>query len=380
MPDGPISDELVLQELRLARERQRDPDLFSGDPDGIFTYDDPVLAITAYLYHAHLQMTSVLGIAGKRGEALRNEAYWRWARVAVHIWLSRDDKSYQTLMGRVPRRAIKIAKEVVRIAVVGDAGYSGQTQANVLYAIRERHRTSPFDLLIHLGDIYFAGQDSEFLRHFLAPFREVGPRVLTLVGNHDLYFGGNAFLSALKVLRQPGRYFCIENPHWRVACLDTALYAETLLRNYGLLDDGQLSWLDEQLEADDAKSTILMSHHYIISGWGKSSGDLKRQIASRLNKVFAWYWGHEHACATYDKKDVGFYGACIGNGAFLEPWTAPGGQPMPTWYAEGRCSCYREQSKYWPHGYLEIELRPTKVIENYHLEGGESYERTLERE
>lgn len=378
--EGGIDEERVQQELRRARARlKRDPSLFSGDSTGFFTYDDPILAITAYLYQSHLQMSSVLACAGKEGEDLRNQSYWKWAKTAIHMWLSRNDKSYQTLMGMTPRESIKIDKDVMRFAVTGDAGFRGQAQTNVMYSIRDRHRDAPFDLLIHLGDIYFAGQGGEFFHHFLAPFQSVGPRVVTLVGNHDLYVGADAFLDALKILKQPARYFCVENPHWRVACLDTALPAETLRRNSGLLDNGQLSWLDEQLEAGDGKEMVLMSHHYIVSGWAKPSSGLKSQLASRLSKIFAWYWGHEHSCATYDKKAAGFYGACVGNGAFLEVWKAPRLKPLPKWYAKGRCSCYQERSKFWPHGYLELELHRTQVIEKYHLEGGKSYTRTLKR-
>jgi hypothetical protein len=379
LEDG-VSEAAVLQELRRAKARQRrNPSLFSGDPDDVFTYDDRVLAVTAYLFQAHRQMSSVLGLAGKQGEELRNESYWKWAKTAIQMLLSRNDKSYQTLMGMTPRESIKFDKEILRIAVVGDAGYRGQAQSNVIYSIRDRHRTNPFDLLIHLGDIYFAGQGDEVLHHFLAPFRSAGPRVLTLAGNHDLYVGADAFLSALEVLHQPGRYFSIENPHWRVACLDTASPAETLRRNWGLLDKGQINWLDEQLKTDDGKKTLLMSHHYIISAWEKSSDALKRQLASRLNKIFAWYWGHEHGCAIYDRETVGFHGACVGNGAFMEVWKPPRRKPLPKWYAQGRCSCYHEQSKFWPHGYLELELQPTKAVEKYHLESRETHIRTLER-
>ncbi len=214
------------------------------------------------------------------------------------------------------------------------------------------------------------------LTNFLGPYMDIGPPVLTLLGNHDLYFGAEAYAEALKVLKQPGRYFVIENTHWRIACLDTALAAERLLRNEGLLDPGQLSWLDE-LVADE-KPLILMSHHFVVSGWGTISNGLKQQLSKRLKNVFAWYWGHEHSCATYDKKDVGFYGACVGNGAFLEVWREPSRSPIPTWHAMGRCNCYDGRAKFWPHGYLELELHPEKIIENYHLEVGETHSRILE--
>lgn len=378
--DDGISEQAVLHELRRAKERlRRYPSLFSGDPDGYFTYDDPILAVAAYVYQSHLLMSSALGLAGDDGENLRNETFWQWARTGIHMWLSRNDKAFQTLMGMTPDEAIPVEKETIRIAVVGDAGFRGFAQRSVIESIEARHREMPFDFVIHLGDIYFAGSRAEMLKNFLAPFRKAGPRVLTLVGNHDLYFGGEPFLDALDDLQQPSRYFAVENAHWRIACLDTALPAQTLRRSAGLLDKGQLAWLDKRLALKDGRKTVLMSHHFAVSGWKASSQGLQRQLSRHFATIFSWYWGHEHACAVYDRRTAGFDGACVGNGAFLELWTMPTHTPLPEWYARGRCSCYEPTSKFWPHGYLELELRPDSVSESYHLEGGESYNRVLLR-
>lgn len=375
--DG-IDENRILSEIRAAKERLKaDPSLFSGDPNKFFTYDDPILAIMAYLYQSHLQMAHVVGVAGPEGADLLEETLWKWAKTGVYMYLTRNNKSYGTLMGRTPRENIVIPNGVIRIAVAGDAGYRGQAQSNVIYNIRENHRNKAYDLLLHLGDIYFSGHKGEFLEHFLAPFMNVGPRVLTLVGNHDLYMGADSFLHTLKVLHQPGRYFCIENPHWRIACLDTALPASSITRNAGRLDEGQLEWLDSLLDKDDGKKNILMSHHFVVSGWEKTSDELLNQLQPRLKKVFAWYWGHEHRSATYSKSTVGYHGACIGNGAFLESWKAPTREPQPDWYPESRCACYGI-SNYWPHGYLDLELHPTRIVENFYLENGDSHIRTLE--
>lgn len=378
--DLDVNESEVLAEVRRAFRRQKtNPSLFSGDPEGFFTYDDPVLAIAAYLHQSHLLMSSAVGMAGDRGEQLRNESIWNWLKTAVQMWLSRNDKGYLTLMGMTPSEPIRIDKEHLRIAVVGDAGFECQAQKNVIDSIRSRHLVEPYDMLIHLGDIYFAGGPAEMLKNFLAPFRKAGPQVFSLVGNHDLYFGGEAFTSVLEALSQPGRYFSIENQHWRIACLDTAVPAESVRRNSGQLDRGQLTWLEKQFELQDGKDTILMSHHFVVSGWHNHSKTLKRQLNQRLDKVFSWYWGHEHSCASYDQKSAGFNGACVGNGAFLEVWKKPDRRPKPVWYAQGRCNCYKKDSKFWPHGYLEIDLKPQRLTERFFLEGNESFERSLPR-
>jgi len=372
-----VSEETIVKELRKARERlDNNPTLFSGDPEGVYTYDDPVLAIAAFLYQANSNIASVVSFAKTEGEELRNTAFWNWARTGIHAWLTAGDRSYTLLGGRTPTQPLMVNKDTLRIAVVGDAGYRGVAQANVIHEIKERHRSAPFDFIIHLGDVYFAGSGSEMLHNFLGPFMGVGPRVITLLGNHDLYFGADGYAEALNVLQQPGRYFVIENEHWRIACLDTALAAERLLRNEGFLDPGQLTWLDNLISKDD-KPLVLMSHHYIVSAWGSVSEALNQQLSTRLKSVFAWYWGHEHSCASYDKKDIGFYGACIGNGAFLEKWKEPDREPKPTWYAHGRCVCYDQRAEFWPHGYLELEFTQEGINERYFLESGETYSRVL---
>lgn len=380
--DFVLSETEVLRQIRKAQQRlAKDPSLFSGNPDDVFTYEDPILALAAYFENSAKDFSSSIYSADGSGDELQNASWWPWAKTAVHAWLARGDRSYVLLGGRTPTDTVRFDKDHLRIAVAGDAGYRGLAQTNVLRTIRERHREATFDLLLHLGDVYFAGSGNEMLRNFLSPFMSVGPKVLTLLGNHDLYFGAEPFNDALNILHQPGRFFCIENQYWRIACLDTALAAERLLRNEGLLDPAQVTWLYDLIDNAGDKGIILMSHHPIISGWGSTSPKLKNQLASAVKKgkIFAWYWGHEHGCATYEKPDCGFYGACSGNGAFYEYWTAPSKEPSPSWHAKGRCQCDSEDSKFWPHGYLELDLQPRRIVETYHLEN-EEHVRVLEKE
>jgi hypothetical protein len=122
-----------------------------------------------------------------------------------------------------------------------------------------------------------------------------------------------------------------------------------------------------------------MSHHFIVSAWETPSTDLKEQLDPHLKAIFAWYWGHEHCCAVYEKQAAGINGACVGNGGFLEVRKPPKRRELVYWFTERKCSCRRNDSVFWPHGYLELELKPRSIVEKYHLEGGESYKRVLKR-
>jgi hypothetical protein len=354
------------------------PALRSLAPDGRIAYGDPVLSVAHYWAET---AAAGVGAAAVEGDDLRESWSLRWMLAGVRDWLNRNAREFRDLAARVPTRALRIEKPVARIAVLGDAGYRGEPQAKVLRGIARRHAESPFDLVVHLGDTYFAGAPGDFLIHLLAPLRGLGIPFVTLCGNHDLYSGPVGFLATLDVIGdQPGRFFLIETPAWRIACLDTAFGAARWLRNDGTLDKAQLAWLDRLLTAPDPRPLILMSHHYTVSGWEDPAASLNRQMKARsLERVFAWYWGHEHRAACYDRSKVGFYGACVGNGAFLEQVGPP--EPFraaPEWHAKGRCTCLGDTaSSWWPHGFLELELRASRIDETWRLEGDEIYRRTL---
>lgn len=380
---APMDDEVRARQLlseALARLDQN-PDLFSGDPEGVFTYEDPILAVAALWHQAGPEVAARVGTAAA-GERLKNTSVFNWMLTGISAWLNRDDKDYITLAGLTPAGPIRTNQETVRLALVGDAGYNGLAQAKVIRYIRELHRARPLDFIIHLGDTYFAGSAAETLTNLLDPFSGFGSaKFFTLCGNHDLYHGAQGYLSALKVLGQPGRYFSIETPSWRLACLDTALDARKILRDDGQLDDGQLAWLERLMGEDDHKPLILLSHHFILSAWCTPPRSLTQQLGEWIKErgqVIAWYWGHEHGCVAYEREPHGFYGACVGNGAFLEKWEPPERPELVRWYAQGRCHCYDDSgSSFWPHGFLELELTPAQLIETYHVEGGEDFQRVI---
>lgn len=370
--DSVRAEELLKESLQRLHD---DPSLFSGDPNGVFTYDDPILALAALYDREGSEILKTVSFAGLRGEEVRNLSL-RWIRTAIQAYLAKGDRSFVLLGGRTPSASLQLNKETARIAVVGDAGYKGYAQERVLNLMHRRHEETAFDLVVHLGDTYFSGSAKEIFTNLLAPFSLIGPRVVTLVGNHDLYYGAEGFSAALDVLHQPGRYFSIEGPHFKIVCLDTSLAAESLRRNEGLLDEGQLTWLKNLLKDD--RPTILMSHHFVVSAWEKISEELLLQLRELIKpKVKAWYWGHEHGCATYNEGQYGFSGACVGNGAFLEVKKEPKDQTLLDWYAEGNCNCYSKDSSFWPHGFLELEIRPGQISETYHLENDQTYSRTV---
>ncbi len=343
------------------------PDLLGGDPNGVFTYEDPILAVAAdFVRRAEEAPVANAG----DGRELSNGNLLRWALAGISAWRTRGDRAWGDLGGRVPRADMTVPQTPSRIALVGDAGYRSTAQQRVLDAMQHRHRDAPFHLGIHLGDTYFAGSEAETLTNLLQPLARLPFGFVALCGNHDLYYGPSGYAAAITILKQPGRYFSVELPHWRLVCLDTSLASERLLRNEGQLDHGQLDWLDSVLQKKDGRRTVLFSHHYVVSDWSSGSNSLLAQLRDRLHGVFAWYWGHEHQLVAYRRSEWGVYGACVGNGAFLNERRGPrAGAAQAEWTPDDECTCYPGVAGFRAHGWLELEFRPDGIAETYHLEG-----------
>lgn len=377
-----------------AHDRLRQhPELFRGNDDH-FTYNDPILSSILFsALEAHDTEKKILAASDETGSKLTN-TWYRWVPTIFKTAYHRLTGSEELLASRTPTSVEQFDRDPVRLAVVGDAGYTGKPQDRVVEMILKRHQEAKFDLVIHLGDVYFAAGSDEMKKHFLAPFSALGykgARVYTLLGNHDVYLGGNAYLSALKILDQPGRYFCIETTHWRIACIDTTLFDPSFDKGKGGMEQTQLDWLRGILSQN--KPVVLMSHHYCVSGWTDKGEVLRsqlKQVFDAAKAPLAWYWGHEHVLAAYPRHADGFMGACVGNGAFLEDYSKPqvfksdsipSWFANPEWYAKSTCTCLRSDGQYWPHGFLEVELRNDRIQEHYYLENenAPSYSREITR-
>jgi hypothetical protein len=198
----------------------------------------------------------------------------------------------------------------VTIALVGDWG-TGSAQAR---AVGDQIVADNPDYIVHLGDVYYAGQDDEVQSRFLNGFPQPPglKRRFALNGNHEMYSGGHAYFErVLPAFDQPASYFSLSNQNWRIIGLDTG-YVDADL------NQPQMEWLAAQLAGDSVK-TILLTHHQPFSVFDPVSDALAQKLAPFLaaGKIYAWFWGHEHKCIVYDPSaEFGnVLGRCIGHGA-----------------------------------------------------------------
>ena len=105
--------------------------------------------------------------------------------------------------------------------------------------IRRMAADRPFDLLMHLGDVYYSGTPEEVEQRFLPLWPSAAGRLnRALNANHDMYSGGFGYFERiLPKFKQDGSYFAVQNEHWLLVGLDTAYVDHDI-------DVEQVTWLD----------------------------------------------------------------------------------------------------------------------------------------
>jgi len=217
-------------------------------------------------------------------------------------------------------------RDAVRVSIAGDWA-SGTDEADavaVAMAAASPHFT------IHLGDIYYVGDEAEVRSSMLGEPASAYPPTLwprgatgtfALNGNHEMYARGAAYFGVLLPRlglaaggAQRASFFCLQNPHWRILALDTAycsvgwpLFEELPFAPFAAsngLTAAQLRWLDECVRPEeDSRGLLILTHHPPWSRGRPSTA--ARQLRRRIRRPALWLFGHEHRLAIYDRYDCG---------------------------------------------------------------------------
>jgi hypothetical protein len=197
------------------------------------------------------------------------------------------------------------------------------------------------DVLIHLGDIYYAGTAEENRANFLNLIKATAPNipVYTLSGNHDMYAGGKPYYwllsqlntaPALQPYAQKASYFCLRSANWQILAMDTGLHDTSPLNvasNVTFLDPKEATWLVDKLNNAGGRQTILLSHHQLFTAYGDGVGQgpsgkplaynphLYSVFGPYLNNIALWLWGHEHNFEFFSPYLGLKKGRCIGASA-----------------------------------------------------------------
>ncbi len=266
--------------------------------------------------------------------------------------------------GKLPAKAT--------VAIVGDWG-TGQDAAKLV--LRQIANKKP-DVVIHLGDIYYAGTQFEVTNYFLEPWKQIlnlaaNPiPTFSLAGNHDMYSGGVPYYQMIQQqLGQPASYFCLRNANWQFVGLDTGYHDHNPSGGGAgatYLQDTEVTWLTDKVNNAGGRSTVLLSHHQLFTAYDNIDNNeinlrLYPQVAPLLPKVALWIWGHEHDFVPYDAYKGLARSCCLGHGAFPVGMDETPHEPkypdVPvTKDADGNNVRLGTTAGLYNHGYAIIEL------------------------
>ena len=250
-----------------------------------------------------------------------------------------------------------------KIALIGDWGTGQEVAINLLQQVANLEP----QVLIHLGDVYYAGTHNEEKGNFLDICRNVlgnSVPIFSLCGNHDMYSGGQGYYWLIDQLGQRASYFCLENDDWQFLAMDTGhndhnpLTVSTNMTRLVVAGSwAEENWLLDKINLAKDRKIVLLSHHQLFSPFGPVgtvdgkpyayNPNLRSTFEALMKRIAWWFWGHEHTLAIFDPYMGLKRGRCIGASAVpvfsdqqsynkssgLETY---GGSPLPTWDKSGQ--------------------------------------------
>ena len=282
-----------------------------------------------------------------------------------------------------------------RLVVVGDwgtglprardvAGLMHEEIADGLTAGRQVH-------VIHLGDIYYSGLESEDRKNFLDVWpvtreqSDAGVTSWCLNGNHDMYGGGYGYFRTVladpRFVQQrspdgkPTSFFRLQSKDWEFLGLDTSWDPDVVSKGeVGVLEDPQSEFVTEVADASTAK-LVLFSHHQLVSVYDEADVGpaLRTKLAGVLDadRVTAWWWGHEHRAITYTAAGGVHYPRCLGNGGvpvLLDPPPPAAGRDRIEWRSTR--SIESEGGHWTRFGFAVIDLDGASLTVRYRDDDG----------
>jgi 3',5'-cyclic AMP phosphodiesterase CpdA len=234
------------------------------------------------------------------------------------------------------------------------------------------------DVVIHMGDIYYAGTDFEVQNYFYKIWSETLDlsriATFTLSGNHDMFCGGAPYYRLIDQLGQPASYFCVRNDDWQFIAIDTGFHdAKPEGDIPTFLQDTEVAWLADKILNRGSRRTVLLSHHQLFAAFedicGKPVNDrLNQQLSPLLPDVDIWFWGHEHNLVIYPRY-MGVLARCIGHGAFpigIAEIQAPKFSEVPVEPVR-----LGDNGTFYNHGYVIMDLAGGSATISYYQDTDE---------
>jgi Calcineurin-like phosphoesterase len=289
-----------------------------------------------------------------------------------------------------------------RILMIGDWGTHMPDNAAL---VRQALKKFAPDVIIHLGDVYYSGTVDEYTANILDVLDEIiadvkpekRPAFFSVPGNHDYYAGGSGFYrmigkvnSGVAGATQQASYFCLrtEDSKWQFLGMDTGYGDRNPVEQQApILQVHEGAWHRDKLETF-AGTTILLSHHQLVSAKEKLNGGPRPYLNENLyatfkqyfDRIAAWYWGHEHNFVLY-QNDLQIQagdpplkkGRLVGCSAYEEtqdddPYTI--NNPPAKFIADmprlGLSEYKTDLQSFYNHAFAILEVAPDKITASYY--------------
>ena len=206
-------------------------------------------------------------------------------------------------MARVPRPLIVLALATtltwpaaavavfvnpdLRFAVIGDNGTGQEPQYAVARQMLKTHATTPFELVLMMGDnLYGAQRPRDFSEKFAIPYGpllRMGIPFYAALGNHDE--PDNRNYQPFNMSGQ--RYYSIARGPARFFFLDT-----------NFMDPEQVKWIDSALRESTDDWKVMVFHHPIYSDGDRHGPNVALRVVLEplliRHGVDVVFSGHEH--------------------------------------------------------------------------------------
>lgn len=285
----------------------------------------------------------------------------------------------------------------VRIALAGDWGTGVWRDGAPSSKVGQYMAQLNPDLTIHLGDVYYAGTDSQEQDYLASLWPKGSVGAWALNSNHEMYAGSKPYFQAIAGppfgMQNGCSYFALENDNWVIVALDSAYFAsEADLYLTGSLgpDEGtQVQFLQAQV-AKNKKVIVLTHHNGLDDQTGPAGGPNKstpNNLWAQVMSGFAagrgpdyWYWGHIHTGVVYQPlppqagASASVRCRCCGHGGL--PWAQPDNKPMVydnnpnvSWW-ENRRAGDPDFPQRLLNGFAVISLDGPNISESFYDENG----------
>ena len=249
----------------------------------------PVICVRRYVNRVAFAVLVLLGVScGEAGQA-----------GATRTPVVRD-----ALHARADGLALPNALTSVKFAVIGDSGRGTPEQHAVADQMVRFRRTFKFAFVLMLGDNIYEGPATpeDYRLKFEEPYQELlgaGVRFFASLGNHD----DPRQVDYTPFNMDGERYYSFAPPEDPLTRLTTRV--EFFALDSTNLDSVQVRWLDERLEASNARWKIVFLHHplYTSGRYRNTSRAHRLALEPVLTRrgVSAVFSGHEHI---YQRSDL----------------------------------------------------------------------------